>query len=221
MTMGAFVGLDDKIIERVNRMKADLHLNDSEEEKPKSQESLFRNTVKEVDVGNGKLVSALSLVSPPDLVRYGLIPELVGRVPIITALEPLKTDDLYHILKEPKNALLDQYRYIFKQFGVRLCITDKALKKVAEFALNEGTGARGLRGVMERLLLNINYECPESGISYVLINEETVKSLHQTEYSFATHVEAKYYTEEQQEELMEDVLQEDPRLAKILEEEFK
>lgn len=216
MIMGAFVGLDKHIVKRINHMKSEHENNDAAEVEANEDDSKsikFNNTVEDVELENGKKVSALNLTTPADLVSYGLIPELVGRVPIVTALQPLQSDDLYHILKEPKNALIDQYEYIFQQFGVKLCVTEKALKRVAHFALKEGTGARGLRGIMERLLLNVNYECPESGIEYVLVNEETVDSLQQSEYSLATHVDAKYYTNEQVDDFINEVYREDKKLG--------
>lgn len=225
MIMGAFVGLDKHVAQRINKMKSQSKsASETSEDKKNEDEEIknlrFSNKIQEIELPNGKRVSALNLATPTDLVSFGLIPELIGRVPIITALEPLQQDDLYHILKEPKNALLDQYEYIFKQFGVRLCVTEKALKRVAQFALKEGTGARGLRGIMERVLLNVNYDCPESGIHYVLINEATVNSLQQTEYSLASHVNAKYYSRGQRDDLIKDVYEEDEKLGKILDKEF-
>ena len=225
MIMGAFVGLDKHVAKRIKKLKEiDAPVSEEAAAKEKKQEkeeeeTKINNKIEEVELENGEKVSALNLATPVDLVSFGIIPELVGRVPIITALQPLQNSDLYHILKEPKNALLDQYEYIFKQFGVRLCITDKALRKVSEFAQKEGTGARGLRGIMERLLLNINYECPESGTRYVLINEKTVESLQQSKYSLATHVQSKYYSRGQLFDLINDVSKEDSELAKKLDKE--
>lgn len=218
MIMGAFVNLDKIVAKRIRTLQNKEEKDGEEEDMSKS--SAYSNSIETINLENGKQTSALNLATPTDLVSYGMIPELVGRVPIITALEPLQSNDLFHILKEPKNALFDQYTYIFKQFGVRLCMTDKALKKVADFALKERTGARGLRGIMERLLLNVNYECPDSGISYVLVNEKTVDSLQQTEYSLATHVEAKYYSRGQADELIADVYAEDEALGRVLDKEL-
>lgn len=225
MIMGAFVGLDKHVAKRIKKLKNQNNQEpETSEDQTKGEEDInnfrFSNTIEEIELPNGKKVSALNLATPTDLVSFGLIPELVGRVPIITALEPLQRDDLYHILKEPKNALLDQYEYIFKQFGIRLCVTEKALKKVAQFALKEGTGARGLRGIMERILLNVNYDCPESGIKYVLITEATVDSLQQTEYSLASHVDAKYYSRGQRDDFIKDVYEEDKKLGMVLDKEF-
>ncbi|CAI4269296.1 BGN_3a_G0004010.mRNA.1.CDS.1 [Saccharomyces cerevisiae] len=227
MIMGAFVGLDKHIVKRIEDMKKIQKAGESVEssnskevEKERAKKFRFSNTLEQVDLDNGKKVCALDLTTPTDLVSFGLIPELIGRVPIITALQPLQRDDLFHILKEPKNALLDQYEYIFKQFGVRLCVTQKALKKVAQFALKEGTGARGLRGIMERLLLNVNYDCPGSNIAYVLIDEATVDSLQETEHSLASQVDVKYYSGDEKDSLIRDVSEEDKKLGAMLEKEL-
>lgn len=220
MIMGAFVGLDKHVSKRINSLKSPEEQEAQASDNEKIQRLRFNNTIDEILLDNGKRVSALNLVTPTDLVSFGLIPELIGRVPIVTALEPLQKDDLYQILRAPKNAILDQYKYIFQQFNVKLCVTKKALEKVAQLALKEGTGARGLRGIMERLLLNVNYQCPGSGISYVLIDEETVNSLQQTEYSLATHVEAKYYSRGQRDEFIIDASREDKELGRELDEAF-
>lgn len=213
MIMGAFVGLDKHVTRRIERTRnPEAQYNTGDD----TQNLRFSNTIEEVDLGNGKKESALNLVTPTDLVSFGLIPELIGRVPIVTALQPLQRGDLYHILRDPKNALLEQYKYIFKQFGVELCVTDKALQKVAQFALREGTGARGLRGIMERLLLNVNFECPGSGISYVLVTEDTVKSLQESDYSLNTNVNVNYYSRGERDKFIEDTYKEDSRLGKEL-----
>lgn len=99
-------------------------------------------------------------VVPQDLVKFGLIPELVGRMPVITALQPLDVGALVKILSEPKNAILKQYAGLFKLDGVELEFTKDALKAVAEKTLQQNTGARGLRSVMEGLLTNLMFEIP-------------------------------------------------------------
>ncbi|AQZ12830.1 MCX1 (YBR227C) [Zygosaccharomyces parabailii] len=217
MIMGAFVGLDKHVIRRIQKAKNPEEQHNAEEDTEKLR---FSNTIEEVDLGNGRKESALNLVTPTDLVSFGIIPELIGRVPIVTALQPLQRDDLYHILRDPKNALLEQYKYIFKQFGVELCVTEKALQKVAQFALREGTGARGLRGIMERLLLNVNYDCPDSGISYVLVTEDTVKSLQESDYSLNTNIDVNYYSRGEREKFIEDIYKEDNKLGKELDEKY-
>ncbi|MBB6029026.1 ATP-dependent Clp protease ATP-binding subunit ClpX [Oceanithermus desulfurans] len=103
-------------------------------------------------------------VIPEDLVKYGLIPEFVGRVPVIVQLHELSEDDLVRILTEPKNALVRQYRTLFELEGVSLEITEAALREVARRALERGTGARGLRSVIERAMVDLMYEVPASGV---------------------------------------------------------
>lgn len=116
-----------------------------------------------------------SKVIAQDLVKFGLIPELVGRVPVITALKQLSKDDLIRILSEPKNALLKQFKALFRMDNVELEFTDDALVAIAEVTLEKKTGARGLRGIMESVLMNIMYETPsDHTISKVIITKDCV-----------------------------------------------
>ena len=117
----------------------------------------------------------LSKVQPEDLLKFGLIPELIGRLPQVVALDPLSSEALVKILKEPKNALVKQYETLFKMDGVELEITDEAIKAVADKAKERKTGARGLRSIMENLMTDIMYEIPSNkDIANVIITEETV-----------------------------------------------
>jgi ATP-dependent Clp protease ATP-binding subunit ClpX len=102
----------------------------------------------------------LSLVEPDDLLRYGLIPELVGRLPVIGALDSLGKASLIDILTKPKNAITKQYQRFFDMEGVKLEFTEDGLEAVAELALKRGTGARGLRAVLEEAMLDLMYEIP-------------------------------------------------------------
>jgi ATP-dependent Clp protease ATP-binding subunit ClpX len=102
----------------------------------------------------------LSLAEPEDLIRYGLIPEFIGRLPVTTALYDLTPADLVTILTEPKNALLKQYSRLLEMEGVELSYTRGALKYLAEEATRKGTGARALRGILERVMLDVMYEIP-------------------------------------------------------------
>ena len=104
----------------------------------------------------------LSKVQPEDLLKFGLIPELIGRLPQVVALDPLSSDALVRILKEPKNALVKQYETLFRMDGVELEITDEAVKAVADKARERKTGARGLRSIMENLMTDIMYEIPSN-----------------------------------------------------------
>ena len=102
----------------------------------------------------------LSKVQPEDLVTYGFIPELVGRIPVLVALEELDKDAFIKILQEPKNALVKQYKKILSFDGVDLDFTPQALEKIAELAVAKKTGARGLRSIVENLMIDIEYELP-------------------------------------------------------------
>jgi ATP-dependent Clp protease ATP-binding subunit ClpX len=102
----------------------------------------------------------LSLVEPEDLLRYGLIPELVGRLPVIGALDSLNKESLIEILTKPKNAIIKQYQRFFEMEGVKLEFTEDGLEAVADLALKRGTGARGLRAVLEEAMMDLMYEIP-------------------------------------------------------------
>ena len=116
-------------------------------------------------------------VVPQDLVKFGLVPELVGRMPIITILEELDESALIKILTEPKNALLKQYKKLFEYDDIELIIQDDALKAIAKKAIEQKTGARGLRSIIENTLMNVMYESPsDSEITTVLITAESVNS---------------------------------------------
>ena len=110
-----------------------------------------------------------------DLVKYGLIPELVGRLPVITALDALDEEALIRIMTEPKNALVKQYQYIFSMDHVELAFEDDALKAMAQKTLEYNTGARGLRSVIEKLLMKYMYDIPSNGtISRITITKDVV-----------------------------------------------
>ncbi len=114
-------------------------------------------------------------VIPQDLIKYGLIPELVGRLPVITALHNLNREALIRILSEPKNALLKQYSALFRMDGVTLEFQEDALTAIADATLEKNTGARGLRAIMEKTLLPIMYEIPsDESVSKVVITKGCV-----------------------------------------------
>ncbi|HOT05404.1 MAG TPA: ATP-dependent Clp protease ATP-binding subunit ClpX, partial [Atribacter sp.] len=100
-------------------------------------------------------------VQPHDLMKFGMIPELVGRIPIICALDELNVEDLVRILTVPKNSLLKQYQHLLRLDGVDLRFTDGALKQIAIEAMEKKTGARGLRAIMEKLMTKVMFECPD------------------------------------------------------------
>ena len=124
-------------------------------------------------------------VLPEDLLGYGLIPEFVGRLPVITTLSPLDESALIQILTEPKNALTKQFQKFFEYDGVRLEFTDDALVEIAAEAVKRGTGARALRTIIEEVMLDIMYDVPsERGISSVIISGATIRERCEPERVF-------------------------------------
>ena len=154
---GAFVGLD-KVVEtrltnRTMGIAADIR---TESEKTKESSLLHR-------------------VEPDDLVRFGLIPEFIGRLPVMAVLDPLEEEALIEILMKPKNALTKQYQKLFSYEGVDLKFTDEALRSVARTALQRKTGARGLRSVLEHAMLDIMFEIPSlQNVKEVIISERVI-----------------------------------------------
>lgn len=112
-------------------------------------------------VNKNESVTDLSKVEQHDLVKYGLMPELIGRLPIITALNPLSEEDLVHILTEPKNAITKQYQELLSMDGVKLEFEGEALKKIAELAIKKKTGARGLRSIIESAMQKVMFDVPD------------------------------------------------------------
>lgn len=154
---GAFVGLE-KIIERRRGGKAmGFHA-----PQKVAEDALSPNP--------------FSQVEPEDLLAFGLIPEFIGRLPVVTALDALTEDELVRILTEPKNAMVKQYAKLLAMDGVQLTFTKDALRALAEEALKKGTGARALRSMLERLMLDLMYESPgRSDLTHVTINRAVVE----------------------------------------------
>jgi ATP-dependent Clp protease ATP-binding subunit ClpX len=122
-----------------------------------------------------KIGETLGLVEPEDLIKFGLIPELVGRLPVVATLDELNEAALVKILTEPKNALIKQYQKLLSFDNVRLRFTEGALQGIAKKAIRRKTGARGLRAVLEDIMLDIMYEIPsQTGIRECVISEDTV-----------------------------------------------
>jgi len=117
----------------------------------------------------------ISLVQPEDLVKFGLIPEFVGRIPLIATLNELTLDALIRILTEPKNALVKQYKKLFDLEGVELTFTEESLRAVAEKAIKRKSGARGLRAILESIMLDIMYEVPSmEGLQECVIGNDVI-----------------------------------------------
>lgn len=152
---GAFVGLEDMIQRRLGRSTLGFHGSNGD-----------------ATPASGNI---LDLAEPEDLLHFGLIPEFIGRLPVISALRKLTEDELISILTEPKNALVKQYGKQLALNGVKLRVTRDALRALAEEAVRRGTGARALRSIFERLMLDVMYEVPSRGdVEAITINRPVV-----------------------------------------------
>jgi ATP-dependent Clp protease ATP-binding subunit ClpX len=171
---GAFVGLDKLIENRVSNktmgIAADI----------KTAEERITET------------DLLALVEPDDLTKFGLIPEFIGRLPVVTALAPLDEKALVDVLVSPKNALTKQYQKLMSFEGVDLKFTDESLKAIAKLAIKRKTGARGLRSVIEAAMLDIMYEIPsKSNVKQVIIREDVITKGEKPEVIYKTEEEMK------------------------------
>ena len=154
---GAFAGLDKVIMDR------------------SSKSGIGFGAAVETESNKKNLGDTLRTVEPEDLVRYGLIPEFVGRLPVIATLDELDADALVRILKEPKNAYTKQYSKLFEMEDVEIDFREDALVAIASKAMERKTGARGLRSILEDVLLEIMYEIPsESSVTKVIIDENVI-----------------------------------------------
>jgi ATP-dependent Clp protease ATP-binding subunit ClpX len=155
---GAFVGLDKIVEQRLNKSGVGFGA------KVKDQKELSR----------GEL---LSKTEPEDLLRFGLIPEFIGRLPVTATLEDLDEDALVQILHKPRNSLIRQYQKLFELEEVELEFTDGALFEIAREAMTRRTGARGLRSILEDIMLDVMYDLPSiEDVKECIVNEETVKA---------------------------------------------
>ncbi len=174
---GAFDGLEKIIAQRLGKavvgFKADT-------------------TDKVVDISDGDKSKLLKMVEPQDLIKYGLIPEFVGRFPVIVTLNELTEDDLIRILTEPKDAIIRQYKKLLEMDGVKLEVTPDALRSIAKMARDRGMGARGLKSIVEGILLDVMFEVPSlkkegvKDIAKVVIDRDVVlgkkKPIYLTRY---------------------------------------
>lgn len=155
---GTFVGLEDIINKRIGRKSIGFV------DKPET----------ETEVAAVETEWILEYVTEDDLVHFGLIPELIGRLPVITPLKGLDVDAMVEVLTEPKDALVKQYKKLFRYDNVNLEFTPEALKEIAKLAVKKGTGARGLRSVIESFITEIMFDLPEHGGKFVTITDKVV-----------------------------------------------
>ena len=133
----------------------------------------FNSSISEL---NEKSIStSLQSLENQDLLKFGMIPEFIGRLPVIATLEELDEEMLIEIMQEPKNALLKQYSALFKMDGIKLDIKNEALKEIANLAIEQQTGARGLRSIIEKILIDLMFDVPDKkNLESVVINRDTV-----------------------------------------------
>ena len=159
---GAFAGLDQIIEQRIGKKRVgftfDIVPEDGETISETNSDDIF------------------GYVMPEDMLKFGMIPEFIGRLPVFTSVAKLDRDALMKVLTEPRNALVKQYQKLFDLDNVELEFTDEALGEIADQALKRGTGARGLRAILEEVLLNVMYDVPSrSDVARVVVTEETVR----------------------------------------------
>jgi ATP-dependent Clp protease ATP-binding subunit ClpX len=164
---GAFHGLEPIINRRIGKRNMGFHSSP-------------------VDLGKMSTADVISHVEPEDLLNYGLIPELIGRLPVAAALDELNEPALLRILTEPRNALVSQYKTLFEMEGVELDIQHDALEEVVARTVSRKTGARGLRSIMERALLDIMFEIPSlENLKKVTITGDVIRQTAKPQLTFA------------------------------------
>jgi ATP-dependent Clp protease ATP-binding subunit ClpX len=160
MVGGAFEGLAELLMKRVHKDNYSLG---------------FKQTANHHDDGQGIIDSVRHQLNPDDLMEFGFITEFVGRLPVIVTLDELKKDDLVRILTEPKNAFVEQYKALFRMEEVNLNFSEKALLATAERAIEQKTGARGLRTILESTLMEVMFELPSmSGITHCDVEADAI-----------------------------------------------
>jgi len=158
---GAFVGLEEIIERRLGEKSIGF------QGKPRSNKEKLKEGI-------------LKKLEPEDLIHYGLIPELVGRIPVVATLQDLDEDALVRILVEPKNSVIKQYQKLLEFDNVKLNFSDSALREIARKTIERKTGARGLRAIVESIMTDIMFEVPsKSNVREIIINEEVVKNQSQ------------------------------------------
>lgn len=168
---GAFSGLESIIESRLGKKTVGFQTKNAD--KQVKQESVFKDTL------------------PQDLVKFGLIPEFIGRIPAITAVDQLTKEALIQILTEPKGALVKQYEKLFELDGIKLTFTTGALKAVAKEALRRSTGARGLRAVLEKAMTDIMFSAPsDENLEEIIVGEEVITGTSQPVFIYAEYPES-------------------------------
>ncbi len=174
---GSFEGLDRIIEQRIGRRSVGFSREEKSTAAPKDP------------TDEGAILERRNLLrqtTTEDLEKFGLIPEFIGRLPVTAVLDPLTVDDLVHVMTEPKNALVKQYQKLLRYEKVKLRFTDAAVRALAEKAFHRRSGARGLRAIMEQVMLDVMYEVPSSdNLGEVVIGEDVVRGTQKPELKSA------------------------------------
>jgi ATP-dependent Clp protease ATP-binding subunit ClpX len=169
---GAFTGLEKLIEERVGKKTVGFGS-------------------EPIGVRDKKIGEILKMLQPQDMIKYGLIPEFVGRLPVVATLDELGEDALVRILTEPKNALIKQYQRLLSFDNVKLKFTDKAYKAVAKEAIKRKTGARGLRAILEDVMLDVMYEIPSlTNVKECVVTDDMIKNKEKPLLTFKKQAES-------------------------------
>merc|ERR1719228_1474624 len=176
---GAFNGLDKIVSRRKNEKYLGFGVSTSGNEgrRAAAQAGQQEGSMTSEEEDQREKDSYLSAVEAQDLIEFGMIPEFVGRFPALVPFHSLTEEMLVRILTEPKNALIPQYQMLFGMDKVELVFTPGALTEVAKLAISRKTGARGLRAIIEKLLLDVMFEIPGSNVESVEVTEEAVKGM--------------------------------------------
>ncbi len=168
---GSFEGLERIIEQRIGRRSVGFHREDPSREKSSEDDEIMRRR------------QLLQRVTTEDLDKFGLIPEFIGRLPVQAVMDPLSVDDLVHVLTQPKNALIKQYQKLMKFEKVKLTFEDDAVRAIAEASQARKSGARGLRAIIEKVMLHVMYEVPSvEGVSEVVISQGVVEGEDEPRY---------------------------------------
>jgi ATP-dependent Clp protease ATP-binding subunit ClpX len=171
---GAFVGLEKIVGRRVGKKSIGFMTEDNTQSKT-GDVAKTGDQVKTVGIGDRRDVDLLRMLQPHDLIKYGFIPEFIGRMPVVAVLEDLSKDALVQILTKPKNAIVRQYQKLFEFENVRLKFSDDALEAIAALAMERKVGARGLRMILEDLMLDLMYYLPSyKKVREFLVTKEMV-----------------------------------------------
>merc|ERR1712156_619631 len=197
---GAFNGLDKIVARRKNEKYLGFGTSDSGQgRRAAAQAGQQEGSLNSEEEDQRERDSYLSTVEAQDLIEFGMIPEFVGRFPALVPFHSLTEDMLVRILTEPKNALIPQYQMLFGMDKVELKFTQEALAEISKLAISRKTGARGLRGIIEKLLLDVMFEIPGSNVESVEVTKEAVTGMSAPTFYYAE--EASEESGESQEDL--------------------